>query len=280
MPISVRARSIRRVIELVVTDLDGSLWLHEEIHPAALAAWSELEARGIPVIVATGRRLTTTRDPLARWGLAPPAVVLNGALALDLASGERFHRHHYDAVVAARVLDAFRAAGLEPCVYVEHAHIEVYVGDQPSTNPGHLASFGSRAVPADLDQIVATTPVLGFGVIGHPREPLMHVVGTIGDHAETHLSGDSQWGGDTLTVAPPGLSKWAGVLAYCELAGIDSGRVLAVGDGPNDRELLTHAAIAVVPESAFPDALALADHLVPAPNDGGWAAILDLVELA
>jgi hydroxymethylpyrimidine pyrophosphatase-like HAD family hydrolase len=265
------------VIELVVTDLDGSLWVREEIHPAALAAWSELEARGIPVIVATGRRLTTTRDPLGRWGLAPPAIVLNGALALDLATDERFHRHHYEAGVATCVLDAFRSAGLEPCVYVEHVDIEVYVGAQPSTNPGHLASFGTRAVPADLDEIVATVPVLGFGVIGHPLEPLMHVVGTIGDRAETHLSGDSQWGGDTLTVAPPGLSKWAGVLAYCGLAGIDASRVLAIGDGPNDRELLAHAAVAVVPDDAFPDAIALADHLVPPPGEGGWAAVLDLV---
>ena len=52
--------------------------------------------------------------------------------------------------------------------------------------------------------------------------------------------------------------------------------MLAIGDGPNDVELLTHAAVAVVPESAFPDALAVADHLVP-PPDGGWAKILDLV---
>src|SRR3954451_17994724 len=115
------------MIELVVTDLDGSLWHHEEIHPSPLAAWSELEARGIPVMVATGRRLTTTREPLARAGLTPPAIMLNRALALDLATDERFHRQHYDAHVAAAVLDAFRPAGLDPVVYVEHEHIEVYV---------------------------------------------------------------------------------------------------------------------------------------------------------
>ena len=265
------------MIELVVTDLDGSLWHHEEIHPSTLAAWSELERRGIPVLVATGRRLTTTREPLARAGLRPPAVVLNGALGLDLASGTTFHRHHYDATSARAVLHAFRAAGLDPCVYVEHEHIEIYVGGQPSTNPGHLASFGTRAVFADLDAIVATEPVLGFGVIGHPVEPLTAVVDAIGDRAETHLAGDSLWGGSTLTVAPPGLSKWAGVLAFSALAGIDAGRVLAVGDGPNDRALLTHASVAVVPDDAFPEALALADHVVASPRAGGWCEILDLV---
>jgi hydroxymethylpyrimidine pyrophosphatase-like HAD family hydrolase len=203
--------------------------------------------------------------------------VLNGALALDLATDERFHRQHYDTEVAARVLEAFRAAALDPCVYVEHTEIEIYVGERPSTHPGHLASFGPRAVTAHLDEIVATQPVLGFGVIGHPLGPLMTVVAGIGDHAETHLSGDSQWGGDTLTVAPPGLSKWAGVLAYCELVGLDPDRVLAIGDGPNDIELLTNATIAVVPESAFSEALALADHLVAPPDQGGWATVLDLV---
>jgi hydroxymethylpyrimidine pyrophosphatase-like HAD family hydrolase len=262
------------VIELVVTDLDGSLWHREEIHPATRAAWAEIEARGLPVLVATGRRLTTTREPLARAGLRPPAVVLNGALALDLASGETFHRHHCDAASARVALDAFRGAGLEPCVYVEDEHIEVFVGSRPSTHPGHLASFGTRAVIADLDDVLATESVLGFGVIGHPPGQLAAVVATIGDRAEAHLAADTHWGGWTLTVAPPGLSKWAGVLAFCGRAGIDSERVLAVGDGPNDHELLAHAAIAVVPDDASPSALALADHVVPSPIEGGWSEIV------
>ena len=83
------------MIELVVTDLDGTLWAYgsEGVpHAQTLAAWRELEGRGIPVLVATGRRATTAREPLAALGLAPSAVVLNGALALDLATGYRFHR--------------------------------------------------------------------------------------------------------------------------------------------------------------------------------------------
>jgi hydroxymethylpyrimidine pyrophosphatase-like HAD family hydrolase len=265
------------VIELVVTDLDGSLWHREEIHPASRAAWTEIEARGVPVLVATGRRLTTTREPLARAGLRPPAVVLNGALALDLASGETFHRHHCDAASARVALDAFRGAGLEPCVYVEDHHIEVYVGSTPSTHPGHLASLGTRAVVADLDEILEREAVLGFGVIGHPPDPLTAVVDAIGRRAEAHLAPDAHWGGWTLTVAPPGLSKWAGVLAFCARADIDAARVLAVGDGPNDHELLTHAAIAVVPDDASPGALALADHVVPSPTEGGWGEIVGLL---
>ncbi len=85
------------------------------------------------------------------------------------------------------------------------------------------------------------------------------------------------FGGHGLTVNPIGLSKWVGVLAYCALAGIDPSRVLALGDGDNDRELLTNASVALVPEDAHEHALATAHHVVPSPAVGGWAAVLDHV---
>ena len=80
-------------IGLVVTDLDGTLWERPETIPErTLDAIAELERRSIPLLIATGRRVASTRDPLAAVGLAPPAVVLNGGLGVDLASGQRFHR--------------------------------------------------------------------------------------------------------------------------------------------------------------------------------------------
>ena len=121
-PRLVRHAVTMATVDLVVTDLDGTLWFgHEETHPASRSpTWRELERRGIPVLVATGRRVTSTRNPLARLGFAPPAVMLNGAIAIDLATGERFHSHQYTADDASRVLAAFRAVGVEPCVYVDH----------------------------------------------------------------------------------------------------------------------------------------------------------------
>src|SRR3546814_5483805 len=83
-------------VSLVVTDLDGTLWHHDDhIDPEVVAAIGKLEDLGVPLLVATGRRLASTRGPLARIGVAPPAVVLNGALGVDLATDERFHRAPY-----------------------------------------------------------------------------------------------------------------------------------------------------------------------------------------
>jgi hydroxymethylpyrimidine pyrophosphatase-like HAD family hydrolase len=267
------------VVDLVVTDLDGTLWFgeYEQTHPDHVATWHELELRGIPVLVATGRRVTSTRNPLARLGLAPPAVMMNGALAIDLATGERFHFHQYAVEDATSILAAFRSVDLEPCVYVDHPGVDVFIGERASTHPDHLADLGSKAERADLDEVVRSTPVLMFGIMGHVPEPFREVEHVLAGVAETHLAGSVQYGGSSFTVTPIGLSKWTGVLAFCARAGIDPARVLAIGDGPNDVELLDAAAVSVAPVDGHHTAVSRADHVVASPRDGGWAEILDFV---
>lgn len=267
-------------IDLVVTDLDGTLWeTQDHLHPATIAALAELDRRGIPLLVATGRRLASTRAPLARLGLTPPVVVLNGALVVDLATGEHIARNAFGPGPAAAVLDAFLSFGIEPCVYVEHPEVDVFVGGRPSTHPEHLASFGEWVRTAELSEVVAQHEVLAFGVLGLAPSSVEGLEDALTPLANPHVSAERQFGGGslTVTVAPPGLSKWDGVLAFCHHRGIDPANVLAIGDGPNDLELLDGARVAVVPADGHTDALARADHVVPRAADGGWAELLDLL---
>jgi HAD superfamily hydrolase (TIGR01484 family) len=268
-------------VDLVVTDLDGTLWHTEhEVHAETRAALDGLVGSGMPVLVATGRRVTSTRVPLARIGHQLPAVVLNGALGLDLATGERFHRDGFSPADAAAVLDGWRSAGLEPCVYLDDPVLDVVVGRHPSTNPGHLQTLGASATVADLDEVVRTKSVLAFTVIG-----LEHARAVAGrDAIEATGAGEAFLdraldypGTAALQIAPTGRSKWDGVLSFCRLHGLDPDRVLAIGDGPNDLELLGRAAISVAPRNGYPEAVRLAHHTVPPPDEGGWARILDLL---
>jgi hydroxymethylpyrimidine pyrophosphatase-like HAD family hydrolase len=268
-------------IELVVSDLDGTLWqLDHDLHHRTEAAVAELARRGIPLLVATGRRLRTTAEPLARFGLAPPAVVLNGALGVDLTSGDRFHLQALPTASAVAILVAFRAAGLQPCVYVDHADVEVFLDPAPSTHPDHVAAFGAHAAIDDLARVVAEEAVLGFSILGRPHE-LLAAVAAVLDPSDgiAHLDRSIEFVGDaSLTVTGPAISKWEGVRAFCRHAGLDPARVLAIGDGPNDLELLTGAAVAVAPSNGHPEALAVAHHLVGPAAEGGWAELLDLLE--
>jgi hydroxymethylpyrimidine pyrophosphatase-like HAD family hydrolase len=80
-----------------------------------------------------------------------------------------------------------------------------------------------------------------------------------------------------MTVAPKHQSKWDGVLAFCRAHRIDSTKVMAVADGPNDLELLSHAAVRVVPKIAHRHALDLATHIIPSATDAGWSEVPSLL---
>ena len=268
-------------IDLLVTDLDGTLWhTHTDDFGAVRAAWDEVVAT-VPILVATGRRLASTRRPLGRIGLTPPAVVLNGALTVDLRSGQRYHVAPFSRADAVAVLRAFQRIGLDPCLYVDGRpdDVEVVLSATPATNPGHVEQLGSGAVVGDLVRVANDEPVLGFSIIGAEHGALVGAADAIGDIAEVHLDRALEYPGlAAITVAPRGQSKWDGVLAFCAHHGLDPSRVAAVADGPNDIELLRNAAIAIVPEVAHPAARALADYTIPAASDQGWVDVPRVLE--
>ena len=265
-------------VQLVVTDLDGTLSdAAERIHPASVRAIRDLEAAGIPVLVATGRRLRMACAVLETGGLTVPAVVLDGALGLDLRDGRVFHQVAFPPGAARRVLEAFAAAGLSPCVYVDRPEVDLVVGERPSTHPDHLARARPWVATEDLHRVVETEPVYAFAVVGRPAPLLEPVPRLVGPAGSASVVGDLIYGGSTVQVRPPRVSKWSGVLAFCADQGLDPGRILAVGDAANDLELLEGAAVACAVATAGPAVLARADHVIGPPASGGWAAVLDMV---
>ncbi len=263
---------------VVVTDLDGTLWhTPDHVPEVTLRALADLDESSVPLLVATGRRVASTRAPLARLDWAPPAVVLNGGIGLDLVSGERFHRGGFTSEAAAAVLEVFLDGGVTPCIYVDDDVTPVWVGESPSTHPDHLAGFGVDVKTGDLRSVVADQTVLAFGVLGIPEATAEGLGSGLVGIAAPHVAPDRQYLGHAITVAPNGISKWEGIAAFCAHHDLDAGSVLAIGDGPNDVEMLAGAAVAVVPADGHEAALALADHVVAPAADGGWAELLDII---
>jgi hypothetical protein len=153
------------------------------------------------------------------------------------------------------------------------------VGEAPSTHPSHLARAAPWVLRGDPAAVVVSEPVLSFTIVGGDPALLGRVAATIvgSGVGSASVTPDLMYGGATLQVRPHGVSKWSGVLAFCADQGLDPGRVLAVGDGANDVELLGAASIACVVAGGAPDALRHADHIIGPPGTGGWAEILDLV---
>ena len=265
-------------IELVVTDLDGTLWgVDRVVHARALAALDQLARWGVPVLVATARRSGPVRRLLGHNGLHLPAVLLDGAMVRDSAWNV-IHADAFERSAAVAILDVFRRHGLEPCIGVLAVdERDARLGPRPSSHPDHIAYLADWSVRADLDAVVADEAVQSFSVCGVARDAVQPVADALVPLASPILTWDAVYGAHTLTVGPVGVHKWRGVQAFCAHHGIDEGAVLAVGDGLNDIELLRAAAVACVIKDSDARVAACADHLVDGPAAGGWADILTYV---
>jgi hydroxymethylpyrimidine pyrophosphatase-like HAD family hydrolase len=257
-------------IELVVTDLDGTLWSPDEsIHPLALTALEELAQRRVPVVVATGRNRRLARNVLTDHGLSLDAVLHDGALGAT-TSDVVFHSCPFSATGVRQVVEVFASFGHEPMFETDDPEVDLVIGEHPSipqvpprsTLVCNLAEElplpGFRAIAA-VEPDIASTLVAAIEAAG-------------AGHAWVSPSQfpDAVW----ILARPPGCSKWAAVLSYCELVGADPARVLAIGDGDNDIELLANARVALAPEGGSQSAREQAHHLIPAASDGGWAQLL------
>lgn len=76
--------------EGLVLDLDGTLVRSEDDlpHPADVEAVRELVRGGVPVVIATGRTVQTSRSILTLLGVVEPVIALLGAHTFDPLSGQ------------------------------------------------------------------------------------------------------------------------------------------------------------------------------------------------
>ena len=68
-------------IKLVVIDLDGTLLDNQkEIHPFNQEMIQKVQQLGIPVTIATGRGMASTRKYAEQLGITEPLITYNGAV--------------------------------------------------------------------------------------------------------------------------------------------------------------------------------------------------------
>lgn len=277
LPTNVEHSMPHRPLNLVVTDLDGTIWDRRgRIHPRSLTALAHLERKGIPVLAATARRPSSALELMGSNNIMLPAVLFDGCLGRDFRSSSTFHRRTFEPHTAGWVLEMLLGAGIEPCINIVDPHKDVVIGLRPSTVPDHISELESVLRRGDLKHVVDNEEVLSFVVCGRPEEFFLPAIGILAARATTSISRDVTFGGSVLSVRPTGVTKWEGVVAYCGATGLDPSGILAVGDGENDLELLQAAAVSCAIEGSSEAVLSASEHHIPKPEVGGWAEIPEL----
>jgi hydroxymethylpyrimidine pyrophosphatase-like HAD family hydrolase len=275
--------AVAPLIELVVTDLDGTLWDGKgRIHPRARRALSTLADAGVPVLVATGRGAHSAWTVMEANGVGLPGVFLDGATGYEFGATTAFHTHAFSPAVAAQVLEVLEELDVSPCIHVDDPGRDIVLGDHPFTHPDYIRRITASVREEDPQTAVRTLRVLAFTLLGAEpsmvRELAAQVTARVQVAAAT--STDRTYGGLHLSFRPFGVSKWSGVLAYCAARGLDAGRVLAIGDADNDVEMLQGARVALAVADGTEGALAHADRLLAPASEGGWAEIVGVLGLS
>lgn len=281
--LSLHSKYPRRVPDartpLVVTDLDGTVWDRDIVaHQDTLDAIAELGKRGIPVLAATGGSTFSVRASFAKNSLELPAVLLNGSLGYDYATGVTFHEHSFSPESANHVIDIFLDEGLQPAIYT--ADHTVHAGATPDTTERHFEEIEGVLTIADLATLTDHQKILVFATLGLAEERVAKAAERIDaiDGISPAYYQDYLFGGWSIMVQPPGISKWNGVQAWMATQDQTFGPVIAIGDGGNDPEMIAAADLGVAILGGDQRTVDAAQLHVAAPDRGGWAQILTILD--
>ncbi len=256
---------------LIALDLDGTLLRSDKrISARSLAAVRRLSARGVAVLLCTGRPPRSAKAYAAELGLDTPFICYNGAAVYDPARDAVTVRHHLDPETALAAIDRLRATfpsvmlALESASgwYLEAAAVqrgrgEARLGPEAPTGVGPVERF----VAADAIKLMAF-------VDGHNAAELARAVGD--------LPLQRTWSaGGLLELLDPRVDKRNALADVCAERGVARTAVAAFGDQRNDVEMLAWAGLGVAVANACDEAKAAADVVVDSNDADGVAGLLE-----
>ncbi|MFC9895242.1 HAD hydrolase family protein [Nocardia sp. NPDC127579] len=253
--------------QLIALDVDGTLLESgSAISARVVEAVRAAVAAGAHVVVTTGRTLLTTRPVLAELGLIDGhALCSNGAVHIDIAQDVPLAVQAFDPAPAVRAL---RALFPEMIFAVEKVGVGTWA---TGLSPGEFSIGEYLLVDHGALSSEPTPRLNGWWPTGS-QEEMLRLLARLEVPEASWVHGEF---GPWLTVSRRGVSKgWA--LERLRIAlGVPRERTLAIGDGHNDREMLTWAAHSVAMGNAVDEIRDLADEITADVADDGVAQVLE-----
>lgn len=261
---------------LIALDVDGTVLLEDEtLSPGVVEAVAHAHRAGHEVMLATGRSWEGTRGIQHVLELAPEyAVCSNGAVIMkrvggDFAEEGRYERFHVETFDPSEVVDLLRA-------HLPHAKYMVELADGERLYTERLDDWNlAHARRVDFAELVAQ-PVCRVVVVAPDEtdEDFLALVERIGLTKVSYSVGWSAW----LDIAPQGVDKSTALERVRTWLGVESERVLVMGDGRNDlgmfRWALDHGGRAIAMGQGPDEVRREAGEVTASVHAGGVADIL------
>lgn len=244
------------------------------ILPRVKEAIAEAQARGVRVILATGRMFSSSVAFARELGIADPYITYNGALVMD-PEGKV---HLSDPVPRPLVLEVIELAAREGvtlnlyvddrlCVSEVNEDVEFYnsIAKVEPLVVGDLRAFIEQLQP---DQHVHKALIIAEPE--HVARLQPQVEQDFQGRLEAVMSRDR-----FVEMTGAGVSKGRTLAKLCEMWGIRPEEVLAVGDHFNDVTMLRFAGVGAAMGNAPAEVQAAADVVVGTVDEGGVAEAIE-----
>ena len=257
--------------KLVAIDLDGTLLKGDKtISPRNRAAVAGLVARGVTVVVCTGRPPRTARVFAEQLELVDLAIVYNGGAVYSFAEDRALARFDFPGEVAREAVEKLRGAHPGVTCGLESAY-----GWFVDTERYDIVRQGVVPYETEPDGVGDTLAFIRDEVtkllFWHPEESPEALNRTL-----EGLPVHGTWSMPRLLeVVGPGVNKCAALERVAADLGLSAEDVAAFGDQHNDLEMLAWAGFGVAMGNADKDVRALADWVADDADDDGVAAVIE-----
>jgi Cof subfamily protein (haloacid dehalogenase superfamily) len=268
--------------QALLLDLDGTLVTDEgRIRPRTLAALQHAHARGVRVMIATGRSELGVRPVLDELAMDTPAVVFNGAglfcpveqrLLEERLLSPRVVARCFEFAERSRLMSVIQVAGAKFAPHPRDAEEEralrgleglshVPFAELPREYVIRVTYFSDRHAASDA----LATEIEEW--IAQPVHVTHFPLNALAMHKGSALH--------VVDVQPPSRGKGEALRVLEERYGIPPERVVAIGDADNDLPMLELAGLPVAMQNSMPRVLARARRTIGNNNSD---AIAELVE--
>jgi Cof subfamily protein (haloacid dehalogenase superfamily) len=255
---------------MLVCDVDGTLLdSHGRLSERTAEAVAAVVASGVPVVLASGRILAGLAPLCARLGLTGPQIAVHGALVatpggrvvaqFPLSAGD-VHAH----LAFGRDIGAPTILCWATHLVADRLTQDVVAAFEPYDEP-------MPEVHPDLDALAGLAPLkttLCLDVDSY-EGARRAAVARFGDRYTATSANERQ-----LELVQSEATKASAAHTVAAALGIPMAEIAAIGDGPNDVELLGSAGLSAAMGNARPEVRAAASFVVPTCDEDGAAVAI------
>jgi hypothetical protein len=270
---------------LLALDIDGTLLRTDKTLSARTrSAVEAARARGVHLVLVTGRRYPSARRVAEDLGGDVPLVLHNGALILEVDGGDVsiLRCRPLPRALALETVAVGRRHGADPVVHCgQRGEGRLLVHDGPYSST-LLAYYLDKSHPdvtacVAFEQALTDDPlqVMFGGRLEDMAALLPALQGALGRRVKIERTVYPAQGVALLDVLERSVGK-AEALAFLQARwDVSSAQTVAIGDNWNDREMLERAGLGLVMGNADPDMRALGLPVLPTSDEDGVAVAIE-----